>query len=68
MAKYQVAYVKKIYVTSILESDSAQEAWNLIKNTNGNIGDTGVVYGEIESLTSINEITEEKIDTASLDL
>ena len=67
MAKYQIAFVRKDYITNILEADSAQEAWDLVKSQNI-LGHVITVYSEIESLTSINEITEERIDTALLDL
>lgn len=67
MAKYQVAYVIKQYITKFIDAENPQDAWNKVKS-NGVPEITIETYQEIDSLTSINEITEETIDTDSLDL
>ena len=67
MSTHQVAFVRKEYITNIVKAESPQEAWDLIKSS-APVEATIRVYHEIDSLTSINEITEETIDMASLDL
>ena len=67
MAKYQVAYVTKHYMTKFIDAENPQDAWNKVKS-NEVPEITIETYQEIDSLTSVKEITEEKIDTDLLDL
>jgi len=67
MAKYQVAYVIKQYITKFIDAENPQDAWNKVKS-NEVPEITIETYQEIDSLTSVKEIIEETIDTDSLDL
>ena len=68
MARYQVAYVVKTYMARFLEADDAQDAWNKVKNSEFGASGGGIieVHEEVESLTSIQEVTELTVDINSL--
>ena len=70
MARYQVAYVVKTYMARFLEADDAQDAWNKVKNGEFGVSSGGIieVHEEVESLTSIQEVTELTVDINSLTL
>ena len=69
MARYQVAYVVKTYMTRFLEADDAQDAWNKVKSSEfGAAGSVLEIHEEVESLTSIKEVTELTVDINSLTL
>ena len=69
MARYQVAYVVKTYMARFLEADDAQDAWNKVKNSEfGASGSVLEIHEEVESLTSIKEVTENTVDIDSLTL
>ena len=68
MALYQVAYTIKKYVTKIVEADTPQESWTKIKEGRDRVATIIQIGEQVDSLVSIDKISETRVDLNSLTL